>query len=67
MYRFNRMIILLVMVMMPGFVFAGSDHYKNILIGDRAATMGGAFTAVSDDASGYIIISGACIWCVFDV
>ena len=27
-------------------------HYKNVLVGDRAATMGGAFTAISDDPSG---------------
>lgn len=33
---------------------AGADvlHYNNILIGDRATGMGGAFTAVSDDPSG---------------
>ena len=30
----------------------GGAHYKNILIGGRAATMGGAFSAISDDASG---------------
>ncbi|MBI5625619.1 MAG: hypothetical protein HY935_00200 [Nitrosomonadales bacterium] len=27
-------------------------HYNNILIGDRAAGMGGAYTAISDDPSG---------------
>ncbi|MGE5808494.1 MAG: OmpP1/FadL family transporter [Nitrospirota bacterium] len=27
-------------------------HYNNILIGDRASNMGGAYTAVSDDATG---------------
>jgi long-subunit fatty acid transport protein len=27
-------------------------HFKNTLIGDRAATMGGAYTAIADDASG---------------
>ena len=30
----------------------GGEHYKSILIGGRAATMGGAFKGVSDDASG---------------
>ena len=32
--------------------FADDFHYNNILIGDRASGMGGAYTAVSDDASG---------------
>src|SRR5665647_757556 len=33
---------------------AGADefHYNNILIGDRASGMGGAYTAVSDDPGG---------------
>ncbi len=31
---------------------ADDYHYNNILVGDRAAGMGGAFTAVSDNASG---------------
>lgn len=33
-------------------VFADEYHYNNILIGDRAAGMGGAYTAISDDPSG---------------
>ena len=28
------------------------NHYKNILVGERASGMGGAFVAISDDASG---------------
>lgn len=32
--------------------FADEFHYNNILIGDRASGMGGAYTAVSDDPSG---------------
>jgi long-chain fatty acid transport protein len=32
--------------------FADEYHYNNILIGDRASGMGGAYTAISDDASG---------------
>jgi len=32
--------------------FADAYHYNNILIGDRASGMGGAYTAISDDASG---------------
>lgn len=31
---------------------ADEFHYNNILVGDRASGMGGAYTAVSDDASG---------------
>lgn len=31
---------------------ADEYHYRDILIGDRAAGLGGAFTAVADDASG---------------
>jgi len=29
-------------------------HYANVLMGDRAMGLGGAFTAVADDASGLI-------------
>ncbi len=35
-----------------GSAYADVNHYKNILVGDRAATMGGAFAGVSDDTSG---------------
>lgn len=35
-----------------GIAYADVNHYKNILVGDRAATMGGAFSAVADDTSG---------------
>jgi long-chain fatty acid transport protein len=31
---------------------ADSYHYKNIIVGDRASGMGGAYTAISDDPSG---------------
>lgn len=31
---------------------ADSNHYVNMLVGDRAAGMGGAYTAISDDPSG---------------
>lgn len=33
-------------------VYADDLHYNNILVGDRAAGMGGAYTAISDDPSG---------------
>ena len=32
--------------------WAGQYHYHDILIGDRAAGLGGAYTAISDDPSG---------------
>jgi long-chain fatty acid transport protein len=35
-----------------GLAHADSYHYENILVGERAAGMGGAYTAVSDDPSG---------------
>jgi long-subunit fatty acid transport protein len=43
------------MAIMFGFsisTYADEFHYNNILIGDRASGMGGAYTAISDDASG---------------
>jgi long-chain fatty acid transport protein len=33
-------------------VLADDNHYQNYLIGERALGLGGAFTAISDDASG---------------
>lgn len=32
--------------------WADDDHYNQVLVGERPAGMGGAYTAVSDDASG---------------
>lgn len=37
---------------LPASVSADEFHYVNILIGDRAADMAGAYTAISDNASG---------------
>lgn len=37
---------------LSGQAFADQYHYQNVLIGDRAMGMGGAFGAVADDASG---------------
>lgn len=37
---------------MSTFALADDFHYNNLLIGDRASGMGGAYTAISDDASG---------------
>lgn len=45
--------ILLVIAVFSAYpVFADEYHYNNILIGDRASGMGGAYTGVSDDPSG---------------
>jgi hypothetical protein len=41
---------------LSGAAFADEFHYTNLLIGDRAPGMGGAYTAVSDDATGLTII-----------
>jgi len=39
-------------LLLTGPAFADDLHYNNILVGDRAAGMGGAYTAVADDPSG---------------
>ncbi|MEI6092799.1 MAG: aromatic hydrocarbon degradation protein [bacterium] len=33
-------------------LLAEADHYKNILVGDKAATMGGTYVGISNDISG---------------
>ncbi len=40
------------LVILVGQATADEFHYTNYLIGDRASGMGGAYTAVADDASG---------------
>lgn len=47
--------IILSLAILPGFgklAIADEFHYNNLLIGDRASGMGGAYTAISDDATG---------------
>lgn len=53
--RLSVLHVLVVAAALPG-VSAHADifHYKNVLMGDRAMGMGGAFTAVADDASGLV-------------
>ncbi|MFT5504610.1 MAG: long-subunit fatty acid transport protein [Gammaproteobacteria bacterium] len=41
-----------IFILWSTWVGADTFHYNNILIGDRATGMGGAYTAISDDASG---------------
>jgi len=49
-----RGIILLMVILLGSSKCAIADefHYNNLLIGDRASGMGGAYTAISDDATG---------------
>lgn len=42
----------LFMLCFSQFAVADEFHYNNMLIGDRASGMGGAYTAISDDATG---------------
>jgi len=51
MLSFKKSFFILVTIL-PAITFAEVNHYKNILVGDRAATMGGAYKAVADDSSG---------------
>ncbi len=50
---FNAAMAMIVMlVVMSGVSTADEFHYNNMLIGDRATGMGGAYAGVSDDPSG---------------
>ena len=42
----------LMIFLLPNSAVGDQFHYNNILIGDRAMGLGGAYTAVADDASG---------------
>lgn len=44
--------IFILVLLFSSNAFSDMEHYKDVLIGGRAATMGGAYTGVSDDASG---------------
>ena len=45
---------------------ADDAHYKNMLIGERAATMGGSYVAVSDDSTGCYYNPGGIAYAVGD-
>ena len=47
-----RPVLFLLLSLMSVDSFADALHYNNILVGNRAAGLGGAYTAISDDASG---------------
>lgn len=44
--------IFLFFLLIPGYLLADEFHYNNLLIGDRASGLGGAYVAVADDPSG---------------
>jgi len=49
----TKKIIFLILLFTYGTpAFSEPDHYNNILVGDRAATMGGAYVGLSNDLSG---------------
>ncbi len=50
--NFKTQFIILLAIFVSDSLQAGTNYYKNILIGGRASTMGGAYIAISDDASG---------------
>jgi long-subunit fatty acid transport protein len=55
MFSGKRYLFFIMMVIHMGWctvAFSNYTHYKDVLIGGRAATMGGAYSAISDDASG---------------
>lgn len=54
-FKFLRLIFLFIIFIISlifNIAFADEYHYNNILIGDRASGMGGAYTAISDDPTG---------------
>jgi long-chain fatty acid transport protein len=48
----GKFLLALSLLSLGEFATADEFHYNNMLIGDRAAGMGGAYTAVADDATG---------------
>ncbi|MDD5433905.1 MAG: hypothetical protein PH343_00615, partial [Nitrospira sp.] len=51
-YIIRLFLILLISILsLPSISFAGIYNYQEVLIGEKAAGMGGAFTALADDAT----------------
>jgi long-chain fatty acid transport protein len=48
----RKFLLVFCMLCTGEFAVADEFHYNNMLIGDRASGMGGAYTAISDDATG---------------
>lgn len=51
MYRVVR-ILVIGLILLPSLASADDNHYVNMLIGNRASGLGGAYTAISDDPAG---------------
>lgn len=51
-FRHTVMASGIIIALSTGASYADDTHYNNILIGERASGMGGAYTAISDDPSG---------------
>ncbi len=47
-----RQIFLIILILIPNTCFSDWWHHNSFLVGDRAAGMGGAYSAISNDASG---------------
>jgi len=64
MFTIVRTIFILAAVLsyFNGTVLADEYHYNNLLIGDRASGMGGAYTAISDDATGMFYNPAAIVY-----
>ncbi|MCX7990633.1 MAG: hypothetical protein N2999_01160 [Proteobacteria bacterium] len=48
----KKILVIIFILCFVSAVFADDFHYENIIVGDRASGMGGAYIAVSDDAAG---------------
>ena len=52
MFDSRRFWIAIILCLAGAVLYADENHFKNVLVGDRAATMGGAYLGISDDSSG---------------
>ena len=59
-------VLLIIICITPSELHADDAHYKNMLIGERAATMGGSYVAVSDDSTGCYYNPGGIAYAVGD-
>ena len=59
-------VFFIIICITPSELHADDAHYKNMLIGERAATMGGSYVAVSDDSTGCYYNPGGIAYAVGD-
>ncbi len=59
-------VFLIIICITASKLHADDAHYKNMLIGERAATMGGSYVAVSDDSTGCYYNPGGIAYAVGD-